>query len=60
MFIKYNFHKIQKCALQMGFNDNKSLVSAKIKNLIWVSIEPASKQFTELKNIENWASNGQK
>jgi len=45
-------------------------VLAKMKNLTilikWVSIEPArlenlsSNQFTELKNIENWASYGQK
>ena len=42
---KIHFHKIQKCAPQMGFNDKKSLILAKMKNLtsltIWVSIEPA-------------------
>jgi len=39
-------------------------VSESLKILIWVSIEPvenrSSKQFTELKNIEIWASYGQK
>ena len=67
MFIKYIFHKIQKWARQMGFKYKKSLVLAKMKNLtiliIWVSIEPGKpefKQFTELKNIENWASYSKK
>ena len=45
IFIKYIFHKNQKCAPQMEFNDKKSIVLAKKKNLtiliIRVYIEPA-------------------
>ena len=48
MFIKYIFHKIQKCAPQLGFNDEK------FDNLNNMGI-----QWTRLKtgvqnNLQNW------
>ena len=59
MFMKYIFHKIQKCTPQMGFNDKTSLVLTKMKNLTnWIKcvpIEPAWKpKFKTIYRIEKY------
>ena len=55
---KIHFHKIQKCAPQMGFNDKKSLVQvAKIKkfdNLNNMGIHWTSLKTGVQNNLQNW------
>ena len=48
MFIKYIFHKIQKCAPQLGFNDEK-FDNLNNMGIYWTSLITGVQN-----NLQNW------